>query len=83
MPFLLYGRPYAQTQQELIEDGSFTKEDYGEYARLKDGAIKNILEKQPLLLGKKNGQNGIPFRYPNWQDKVCSKNLRTNKRASL
>ncbi len=64
IPFLLYGRPYAQTQQELIDDGTFTVEDYAEYARLKDGVIKDILSKQPLIFGKRNGQNGVPFKYP-------------------
>ena len=70
IPFLLYGRPYAQTQQELIDDGTFTVEDYAEYARLKDGVIKDILSKQPLIFGKRNGQNGVPFKYPNWQDEI-------------
>lgn len=70
MPFLLYGRPYAQSQQELIDDGTFTEEDYREYARIKDGAVRDILERQPLKFGVKGG-SGVPFRYPNWQDEAA------------
>ncbi len=69
MVYLFYGKPYAQTQQELIDNGTFEEEDYAEYARLQNGVIGDILARQPLVFGQKNGQAGVPFRYPNWQDK--------------
>ena len=70
MPFLLYGKSYAQTQQELIGDGTFTAEDYAEYNRLKDGELRDILTRADLKFGVKTGNanSGVPFRYPDWQD---------------
>ena len=72
MPYLLYGKPYAQTQQELIENGTFTEEDYAEYSRLKEGALKEILEQANLRFGVKPGneESGVAFKYPDWQDEV-------------
>ncbi len=69
MPYLLYGKPYAQTQQELIENGTFIKEDYAEYSRLKEGALKEILEQANLRFGVKPGneESGVSFKYPDWE----------------
>ncbi len=69
MAYLLYGKAYAQTQQELIDNGTFTKEDYAEYNRLKEGELKEILEKADLRFGIKTGvaDSGLPFKYPEWE----------------
>ncbi|MCM1438733.1 MAG: DUF3849 domain-containing protein [Roseburia sp.] len=70
MLYLLYGKPYAQTQQELIENGTFTAEDYAEYDKLKHGSLSHILQNQALKFGVRQDteSSGIEFRYPNWQD---------------
>ena len=70
MPYLLYGKPYSQTQQELIDNGTFTAEDYAEYNRFKAGELRDILTRADLKFGVKAGDanSGVPFRYPDWQD---------------
>lgn len=69
MPYLLYGKYYPQTQQELIDNGTFTAEDYAEYNRLKEGELREILERANLKFGVKADapNSGVPFRYPDWQ----------------
>lgn len=81
MPYLLYGKSYAQTQQELVSNGTFTIGDYAEYSRLKDGDLKEILKNQVLKFGIKvdSPNSGVPFKYPNWQDKQTVEQTESSK----
>lgn len=67
--FLDSGEGWTESQQKMLENGAFSEADYAEYARLKEGALKQFEELHPKRFeididGEKG--NGVPFRYPDW-----------------
>ena len=73
----LYGIGWVRTQQEMIDNGAFTAQDYEEYAQLKEGVLKQFegLRTREVKFGidiaarRQDVESGVPFRYPNWNQK--------------
>lgn len=65
---------WVVSQQEFIEKGEFTEQDYKEFYELKNGLLKDMETTGEILfsvdIDKPN--SGVPFRYPNWQDEKAT-----------
>jgi N12 class adenine-specific DNA methylase len=61
-------------QQEFIENGDFTEQDYKEFYELKNGLLKDMETTGEILFSVdlENPNRGVPFRYPNWQDEKAT-----------
>ncbi len=68
---LLRGDGYVMTQQEMVEKGLFSEEDYKEFYDLQNGLLKDFEKKLDIKFGMtvNDEESGVPFRYPDWQDK--------------
>lgn len=66
--FLDAGRGWTQSQQDMIDNGTFTAEDYAEYARIRDNVLSqfsDVPEKYFSIDINREG-SGVPFSL-NWQ----------------
>lgn len=69
----LSGSGWVVSQQEMIDDGTFTKEDYAEFAHLKETVLKQFKETREVKFEidmekwERGEDSGVPFTYPNWQ----------------
>lgn len=65
---------WVVSQQEFIENGEFTEQDYKEFYELKNGLLKDMETTGEILfsvdIDKPN--SGVPFRYPNWQEEKAT-----------
>lgn len=70
----LSGSGWVLNQQEMIDEGLFTEQDYKEFYELENGPLKGFEKTGEIKFGididKKD--SGVPFRYPNWQDEIES-----------
>jgi len=68
MDSLLSGSGWVVSQQEMIDNGAFTVEDYAEFAALRNGLLKQFKETRVVKISldiDKPG-SGTPFRFPEW-----------------
>ena len=67
--FLDAGRGWIKSQQEAIDIGIFTAEDYKEYAALSDGVLSYFEKLQEKLFSfdMDEQEGGVPFSYPVWE----------------
>lgn len=65
---------WVVSQQEFIENGDFTAQDYKEFYELKNGLLKDMETTGEILfsvdIDKPN--SGVPFSYPNWQEEKAT-----------
>lgn len=75
--FLFTEIGFYATQQELIDRGVYTAEDYKKYAELQNGILSGIEVESELLFGVNDNipNSGVPFRYPNWQDEQAEEQV--------
>ena len=61
---------WVVSQQQFIESGDFTDQDYKEFYELKNGLLKDMETTGEILFSVdiNDPNSGVPFRYPNWQD---------------
>lgn len=65
------------SQQQLIDKGIFTAEDYAEFANLKEIVLKQFTETREIKFGidvNKLSNSGVPFEYPDWGEKNKNQN---------
>ena len=69
---LLHGEGYTLTQQAMLDNGTFTAEAYAEFARLKDGVLKQFedrkLREPKFDIDTYIPGSGVEFQYPDWQN---------------
>ena len=65
----LYGKGWVKTQQEMLEMGYFSEQDYKEFFELEEGVLKGLEKVQELRFGIGEEGDGLPFVYPHWQGK--------------
>lgn len=72
--WLFWEDAFYHTQQELIDNGTYTAEDYKKYDELKNDVLSDVDEYGEVLFAvdDENPESGVPFRYPNWQDEIES-----------
>lgn len=65
---------WVVSQQEFIESGDFTEQDYKEFYELKNGLLKDMETTGEILFSVDidDPNSGVPFRYPNWQDEKAT-----------
>lgn len=65
---MLSGTGWVLSQQEMIDNGAFTAEDYKEYATVREQlASQYEQEEEPLFeIDVEEKGSGVPFRYPDW-----------------
>lgn len=65
---------WTLSQQEFIENGDFTEQDYKEFYELKNGLLKDMETTGEILFSVDidKPHSGVPFRYPNWQDEKAT-----------
>lgn len=66
---LFWESGFYLSQQELIDKGTFTADDYKKFAELKSGILANVETDGEVLFAvdDSDAESGLPFRYPNWQ----------------
>lgn len=69
---MLSGTGWVLSQQEMIDNGAFTAEDYKEYATVrKQLASQYEQEEEPLFeIDIEEKGSGVPFRYPDWTQEI-------------
>lgn len=80
MDSFLYGEGWVQSQQAMIDNGSFTAADYAEYAQLKEGVLKQFEGQQlrevkfeiDMDMREQGEISGTAFRYPDWDGQYMS-----------
>lgn len=76
----LNGEGWVQSQQAMIDNGTFTAADYAEYAQLKESVLKQFESRQlrevkfEIDMDKRErGEiSGAAFRYPDWEGQYLS-----------
>lgn len=65
---------WVVSQQEFIDSGDFTAQDYKEFYELKNGLLKSLETTGEILFSVDidDPNSGVPFRYPNWQDEKAT-----------
>ncbi len=61
---------WVYSQQQFIEEGIFTEQDYKEFFNLKNGLLKNLETTGEILFSvdpEKPG-SGEPFKFPEWKE---------------
>lgn len=68
---LLCSTGFAFSQQELIDKGVFTEEDYAEFASLKVAILNDLEAKREIKfsINLSKLESGVPFSYPDWDGK--------------
>lgn len=69
---MLSGTGWVLSQQEMIDNGAFTAEDYKEYATVREQlASQYEQEEEPLFeIDNEEKGSGVPFRYPDWTQEI-------------
>lgn len=69
---MLSGTGWVLSQQEMIDNGAFTAEDYKEYATVREQlASQYEQEEEPLFeVDIEEKGSGVPFRYPDWTQEI-------------
>lgn len=69
---MLSGTGWVLSQQEMIDNGAFTAEDYKEYATVREQlASQYEQEEKPLFeIDIEEKGSGVPFRYPDWTQEI-------------
>lgn len=69
---MLSGTGWVLSQQEMIDNGAFTAEDYKEYATVREQlASQYEQEEEPLFeIDIEEKGSGVPFRYPDWTQEI-------------
>lgn len=69
---MLSGAGWVLSQQEMIDNGAFTAEDYKEYATVREQlASQYEQEEEPLFeIDIEEKGSGVPFRYPDWTQEI-------------
>lgn len=69
---MLSGTGWGLSQQEMIDNGAFTAEDYKEYATVREQlASQYEQEEEPLFeIDIEEKGSGVPFRYPDWTQEI-------------
>lgn len=69
---ILSGTGWVLSQQEMIDNGAFTAEDYKEYATVREQlASQYEQEEEPLFeIDIEEKGSGVPFRYPDWTQEI-------------
>lgn len=80
---MLSGTGWVLSQQEMIENGAFTAEDYKEYATVRERlASQYEQEAEPLFeTDIEEKGSGVPFRYPDWTQTERNNNERSTGMA--
>ena len=75
---LMRGDGFTLSQQEMVEKGYFTEQDYKEFYELHNGLLKDFERERVVKFGMNvnDDNSGVPFKYPNW--KVKQKKPRSN-----
>ena len=75
---LMRGDGFTLSQQEMVEKGYFTEQDYKEFYELHNGLLKDFERERVVKFGMNvnDDNSGVPFKYPNW--KVEPKKPRSN-----
>ncbi len=65
---------WVVSQQEFVDSGDFTEQDYKEFYELKNGLLKDMETTGEILFSVDldNPNSGVPFKYPNWQDEKAT-----------
>jgi hypothetical protein len=71
---MLSGTGWVLSQQEMIDNGASTAEDYKEYATVREQlASQYEQEEEPLFeIDIEEKGSGVPFRYPDWTQEISS-----------
>ncbi len=78
---LMRGDGFTLSQQEMVEKGYFTEQDYKEFYELHNGLLKDFERERVVKFGMNvnDDNSGVPFQYPNWKvEKVEPKTPRSN-----
>lgn len=69
---MLSGTGWVLSQQEMIDNGAFTAEDYKEYATVREQLANQYeQEEEPLFeIDIEEKGSGVPFRYPDWTQEI-------------
>lgn len=69
---MLSGTGWVLSQQEMIDNGAFTAEDYKEYATVREQlASQYEQEEEPLFeIDVEEKGSGVPFHYPDWTQEI-------------
>ena len=69
---MLSGTGWVLSQQEMIDNGAFTAEDYKEYATVRERlASQYEQEEEPIFeIDIEEKGSGVPFRYPDWTQEI-------------
>lgn len=69
---MLSGTGWVLSQQDMIDNGAFTAEDYKEYATVREQlASQYEQEEEPLFeIDIEEKGSGVPFRYPDWTQEI-------------
>lgn len=69
---MLSGTGWVLSQQEMIDNGAFTAEDYKEYATVREQLARQYeQEEEPLFeIDIEEKGSGVPFRYPDWTQEI-------------
>lgn len=80
---MLSGTGWVLSQQEMIENGAFTAEDYKEYATVRERlASQYEQEAEPLFeTDIEEKGSGVPFRYSDWTQTERNNNERSTGMA--
>lgn len=76
----LNGEGWVQSQQAMIDNGTFTAADYAEYAQLKETVLKQFEAAQlrevkfdiDMDMREQGQESGAAFQYPNWDGQRMS-----------
>ena len=77
---MLSGTGWVLSQQEMIDNGAFTAEDYKEYATIREQlASQYEQEEEPLFeIDIEEKGSGVPFRYPDWTQEIYNNERSTD-----
>lgn len=77
---MLSGTGWVLSQQEMIDNGAFTAEDYKEYATVREQlASQYEQEEEPLFeIDIEEKGSGVPFRYPDWTQEIYNNERSTS-----
>ena len=69
---MLSGTGWVLSQQEMIDNGAFTAEDYKEYATVREQLASQYEQEEESLfeIDIEEKGSGVPFRYPDWTQEI-------------
>lgn len=65
---LMCGSGFTLSQQEMVEQGHFTEQDYKEFDELHNGLLKDFERERIVKFSMEinDEKSGVPFKYPDW-----------------